>query len=67
MKKKEQEQDKRRAVSQIEQLQTAKTLLEREVNAHKKRLQVEAQATRQVTQFVTNLLYFSNKCSCVFI
>lgn len=50
MKKKEQEQDKRRAVTQLEQLQTAKTLLEREVNTHKKRLQVEAQATRQVTQ-----------------
>ncbi|XP_057180878.1 kinesin-like protein KIF14 [Triplophysa rosa] len=46
-KKREQEQDKQRAVSQIEQLQTAKTLLEWEVNTHQKRLQVEAQATRQ--------------------
>ncbi|XP_077082754.1 kinesin-like protein KIF14 isoform X1 [Siphateles boraxobius] len=45
--KREQELDKKRVVSQIEQLHTAKTLLEHEVNSHKRRLQMEAQATRQ--------------------
>ncbi|KAK2907037.1 hypothetical protein Q8A67_006022 [Cirrhinus molitorella] len=45
--KREQELDKKRVVSQIEQLQTAKSRLEQEVNTHKRRLQVEAQATRQ--------------------
>nr|XP_055074215.1 kinesin-like protein KIF14 [Misgurnus anguillicaudatus] len=47
VKKREQEQDKQRAVSQIEQLQTAKNMLEQEVNGHKNRLRMEAQATRQ--------------------
>lgn len=46
--KREQELDKKRVVCQIEQLHTAKTLLEHEVNSHKRRLQMEAQATRQV-------------------
>ncbi|XP_051551445.1 kinesin-like protein KIF14 [Myxocyprinus asiaticus] len=45
--KRKQELDKLRVVSQIEQLQTAKTVLEQEVNTHKKRLQIEACATRQ--------------------
>lgn len=45
--KRKQELDKKRVVSQIEQLHTAKTLLEQEVNTHKRRLQMEAQATRQ--------------------
>ncbi|XP_051977519.1 kinesin-like protein KIF14 [Xyrauchen texanus] len=45
--KRKQELDKLRVVSQIEQLQTAKTVLEQEVNTHKKRLQLEACATRQ--------------------
>ncbi|KAK7126943.1 hypothetical protein R3I94_018200 [Phoxinus phoxinus] len=45
--KREQELDKKRVVSQIEQLHTAKTQLEHEVNSHKRRLQMEAQATRQ--------------------
>ncbi|XP_048039068.1 kinesin-like protein KIF14 [Megalobrama amblycephala] len=45
--KREQELDKKRVVSQVEQLHTAKTLLEQEVNTHKRRLQMEAQATRQ--------------------
>ncbi|TRZ02867.1 hypothetical protein DNTS_026732 [Danionella cerebrum] len=45
--KREQELDKVRTVCQIEQLQTAKTLLEQEVNSHKRRLHMEAQATRQ--------------------
>ncbi|XP_051550144.1 kinesin-like protein KIF14 [Myxocyprinus asiaticus] len=45
--KRKQELDKLRVVSQIEQLQTAKTILEQEVNTHKKRLQMEAHFTRQ--------------------
>lgn len=46
--KREQELHKKRVVSQIEQLQTAKSLLEQEVTTHNRRLQIEAQATRQV-------------------
>ncbi|XP_016382604.1 kinesin-like protein KIF14 [Sinocyclocheilus rhinocerous] len=45
--KRDQELDKKRVVGQIEQLQTAKSMLEQEVNTHKRRLQMEAQATRQ--------------------
>uniref|UniRef100_A0A8C2IKK6 Kinesin-like protein KIF14 n=1 Tax=Cyprinus carpio TaxID=7962 RepID=A0A8C2IKK6_CYPCA len=45
--KREQELDKKRVVSQVERLQTAKSLLEQEVTTHKRRLQMEAQATRQ--------------------
>ncbi|XP_043092888.1 kinesin-like protein KIF14 [Puntigrus tetrazona] len=45
--KREQELDKKRVVSQIEHLRTAKSLLEQEVTTHKRRLQMEAQATRQ--------------------
>uniref|UniRef100_A0A8C2JS39 Kinesin-like protein n=1 Tax=Cyprinus carpio TaxID=7962 RepID=A0A8C2JS39_CYPCA len=45
--KRVQELDKKRVVVQIEQLQTAKSLLEQEVNTHNRRLQIEAQATRQ--------------------
>lgn len=45
--KREQELHKQRAASQIEQLQSVKTLLEKEVSSHKRRLQMEAQATRQ--------------------
>uniref|UniRef100_A0A8C1ENT9 Kinesin-like protein KIF14 n=1 Tax=Cyprinus carpio carpio TaxID=630221 RepID=A0A8C1ENT9_CYPCA len=45
--KRVQELDKKRVVCQIEQLQTAKSLLEQEVNTHNRRLQIEAQATRQ--------------------
>ncbi|XP_016356168.1 kinesin-like protein KIF14 [Sinocyclocheilus anshuiensis] len=45
--KRDQELDKKRVVGQIEQLQTARSLLEQEVNTHKRRLQMEAQATRQ--------------------
>uniref|UniRef100_A0A8C1D9T0 Kinesin-like protein KIF14 n=1 Tax=Cyprinus carpio carpio TaxID=630221 RepID=A0A8C1D9T0_CYPCA len=45
--KREQELDKKRVVSHVERLQTAKSLLEQEVTTHKRRLQMEAQATRQ--------------------
>uniref|UniRef100_A0A671NB82 Kinesin-like protein KIF14 n=1 Tax=Sinocyclocheilus anshuiensis TaxID=1608454 RepID=A0A671NB82_9TELE len=45
--KREQDLDKKRVVSQVERLQTAKSLLEQEVTTHKRRLQMEAQATRQ--------------------
>ncbi|XP_052395563.1 kinesin-like protein KIF14 isoform X2 [Carassius gibelio] len=45
--KRVQELDKKRVVCQIEQLQTAKSLLEQEVHSHNRRLQMEAQATRQ--------------------
>ncbi|XP_073700655.1 kinesin-like protein KIF14 [Garra rufa] len=45
--KREQEMDKKRVVSQIEQLQTAKSRLEQEVSTHKRCLQMEAHATRQ--------------------
>lgn len=60
--KREQELDKKRVVSQIEQLHTAKTLLEHEVNSHKRRLQLEAQATRQVQkdQIKSKLMPFVN-------
>uniref|UniRef100_A0A672K859 Kinesin-like protein KIF14 n=1 Tax=Sinocyclocheilus grahami TaxID=75366 RepID=A0A672K859_SINGR len=39
--KREQELDKKRVVSQVERLQTAKILLEQEVTTHKRRLQME--------------------------
>uniref|UniRef100_A0AAY4EY72 Kinesin-like protein KIF14 n=1 Tax=Denticeps clupeoides TaxID=299321 RepID=A0AAY4EY72_9TELE len=45
--KKLQELDKRRVASEMEELQAAKTLLEQQVHTHKKRLHLEAQATRQ--------------------
>ncbi|KAG7487600.1 hypothetical protein MATL_G00025150 [Megalops atlanticus] len=42
-----QELNNQRVASKMEELQTAKTLLEQEVNLNKKRLHMEAQATRQ--------------------
>ncbi|KAL2090384.1 hypothetical protein ACEWY4_015072 [Coilia grayii] len=45
--KKMQELDKQRVASKMEELKTAKSLLEQEVSTHKKRLHMEAQATRQ--------------------
>lgn len=53
--KREQELDKKRVVSHVERLQTAKSLLEQEVTTHKRRLQMEAQATRQVQKDSQNL------------
>ena len=48
--KRRQEQDQQRVVSQMVELQSAKTQLEQEVDAHKRRLRLhtEAQAARQV-------------------
>ncbi|KAI1891501.1 hypothetical protein AGOR_G00144460 [Albula goreensis] len=45
--KRRQELDKQRVASKMEELQTAKILLEQEVHMNKKRLHMEAQATRQ--------------------
>ncbi|XP_072516112.1 kinesin-like protein KIF14 isoform X1 [Salminus brasiliensis] len=45
--KRTQELERRRVASKMEELQTAKTLLEQEMSVHKKRLQMETQATRQ--------------------
>ncbi|XP_030640811.1 LOW QUALITY PROTEIN: kinesin-like protein KIF14 [Chanos chanos] len=42
-----QELNRQRVASQMEELQTAKTLLEQQVHTHQKRLHMEAQATRQ--------------------
>lgn len=59
--KREQELHKKRVVCQVEQLQTAKSLLEQEVTSHKRRLQMETQATRQVQkdQYKSKLMLFS--------
>lgn len=46
--KRRQELDSQLVASKMEELKTAKTLLEQEVSTHKKRLHMEAQATRQV-------------------
>uniref|UniRef100_A0A8B9KD49 Kinesin-like protein KIF14 n=1 Tax=Astyanax mexicanus TaxID=7994 RepID=A0A8B9KD49_ASTMX len=45
--KRAQELERKQVASKMEELQTAKTLLEQEMNMHKKRLQMETQATRQ--------------------
>lgn len=46
--KRRQELHSQRVASKMEELKTAKSLLEQEVSTHKKRLHMEAQATRQV-------------------
>uniref|UniRef100_A0AAR2LZC1 Kinesin-like protein KIF14 n=2 Tax=Pygocentrus nattereri TaxID=42514 RepID=A0AAR2LZC1_PYGNA len=45
--KRAQELERQRVASKMEELQTAKTLLEQEMSMHKKRLQMETQAARQ--------------------
>uniref|UniRef100_A0A4W4EBX1 Kinesin-like protein KIF14 n=1 Tax=Electrophorus electricus TaxID=8005 RepID=A0A4W4EBX1_ELEEL len=45
--KRAEETERRRVASKMEELQTAKSLLEQEMSTHKKRLQMEAQAARQ--------------------
>ncbi|XP_048832905.1 kinesin-like protein KIF14 isoform X2 [Brienomyrus brachyistius] len=45
--KKYQELDNRRVVSKMEELQNAKVLLEQELHVNRRRIQLEAQATRQ--------------------
>ncbi|MCI4383744.1 hypothetical protein PGIGA_G00030120 [Pangasianodon gigas] len=45
--KRAQELERQKVASKMEELQTAKSLLEQEMNMHKKRLQMEAQAARQ--------------------
>ncbi|XP_036442255.1 kinesin-like protein KIF14 [Colossoma macropomum] len=45
--KRAQELERQRVASEMEELQTAKTLLEQEMSMHKKRLQMETQAARQ--------------------
>lgn len=40
--------ERQKVASKMEELQTAKSLLEQEMSMHKKRLQMEAQAARQV-------------------
>lgn len=46
--KRAQELDRQKVASKMEELQTAKSLLEQEMSMHKKRLQMETQAARQV-------------------
>lgn len=46
--KRVQELEKQKVASKMEELETAKSLLENEMSMHKKRLQMEAQAARQV-------------------
>lgn len=46
--KRRQELDSQRVASKMEELKTAKSMLEQEVSTHKKRIHMEAQATRQV-------------------
>lgn len=43
-----QDLERQQVASKMEELQTAKSILEREMSMHKKRLHVEAQAARQV-------------------
>ncbi|XP_062411440.1 kinesin-like protein KIF14 isoform X3 [Sardina pilchardus] len=45
--KRRQELDSQKVASKMEELKTAKSILEQEVSTHKKRLHMEAQATRQ--------------------
>ncbi|XP_076880358.1 kinesin-like protein KIF14 isoform X2 [Brachyhypopomus gauderio] len=45
--KRVEEMERRRVASKMEELQTAKSLLEQEMGAHKKRLHMEARAARQ--------------------
>ncbi|KAM9461389.1 kinesin-like protein KIF14 isoform 1-T1 [Clarias gariepinus] len=45
--KRAQEAEKQKVTSKMEELQTAKSILEKEMSTHKKRLQMEAQAARQ--------------------
>lgn len=51
--KRAQELERQKVASEMEELQTAKSLLEQEMSVHKKRLQMEAQAARQVQRGVT--------------
>lgn len=46
--KRAQELERQKVASKMEELETAKSLLEKEMSMHKKRLQMEAQAARQV-------------------
>lgn len=56
--KRAQELERQKVASKMEELQTAKCLLEQEMSMHKKRLQMEAQAARQVQGFTEG-------CDCI--
>lgn len=57
--KRAQELDRQQVATKMEELQTAKTLLEQQMSVHKKRLQMETQATRQVHSFIHTFIYLN--------
>ncbi|XP_053491517.1 kinesin-like protein KIF14 [Ictalurus furcatus] len=56
--KRAEELERQKFVSKMEELQTAKSLLEQEMSMHKKRIQMEAQVARQVHGFIEG-------CDCI--